>query len=59
MTYRLVRDPDGRVYDAVANGAMPTTAFIDADGEVVEVVRGQLSEDQLRERISKLFRVSA
>jgi len=59
VTYRLVRDPDGRAYDAVANGAMPTTAFIDADGKVVEVVGGQLSEEQLRERILKLFGVSA
>jgi cytochrome c biogenesis protein CcmG/thiol:disulfide interchange protein DsbE len=59
VTYRLVKDPDGRAYDAIANGAMPTTAFIDADGKVVEVVGGQLSEDQLRERILKLFGVSA
>jgi cytochrome c biogenesis protein CcmG/thiol:disulfide interchange protein DsbE len=59
VTYRLVKDPDGRAYDAIANGAMPTTAFIDADGKVVEVVGGQLSEDQLRERILNLFGVSA
>lgn len=59
VTYRLVKDPDGRAYDALANGAMPTTAFIDADGKIVEVVGGQLSEEELRERISELFGVSA
>ncbi len=58
VTYRLVHDPEGRAYDAIANGAMPTTAFIDADGNVIEVVGGQLSEEQLRERIFELFGIS-
>jgi cytochrome c biogenesis protein CcmG/thiol:disulfide interchange protein DsbE len=58
VTYRLARDPAGRVYDAFGGTGMPTTAFIDADGNVVDVVVGQLSESQLRDYIQRHFGVS-
>jgi len=38
---------------------MPTTAFIDADGGVAEVVVGQLSEHQLTSLIQEHLEVSS
>ena len=57
VTYRLAEDPDGRVFDACGGVGMPTTAFIDADGHVVDVVTGQLNEELLREYIDRSFGV--
>jgi cytochrome c biogenesis protein CcmG, thiol:disulfide interchange protein DsbE len=57
VTYRLAEDPDGRVFDAFGGVGMPTTAFIDADGNVVDVVTGQLSEELLREYLDRSFGV--
>jgi cytochrome c biogenesis protein CcmG/thiol:disulfide interchange protein DsbE len=57
VTYRLAEDPDGRVFDAFGGVGMPTTAFIDADGNVVDVVTGQLTEELLREHINHSFGV--
>ncbi len=57
VTYRLAEDPSGSVFDAFGGIGMPTTAFIDADGTVVEVVTGQLTEEQLRDFIARSFGV--
>jgi cytochrome c biogenesis protein CcmG/thiol:disulfide interchange protein DsbE len=57
VTYRLAEDPDGRVFDAFGGVGMPTTAFIDGDGNVVDVVTGQLNEELLREYIDRSFGV--
>jgi hypothetical protein len=38
---------------------MPTTVFIDAAGEVVDVNSGPLTEGELRVRITDLFGVPA
>jgi cytochrome c biogenesis protein CcmG, thiol:disulfide interchange protein DsbE len=57
VTYRLADDPDGELFRALDGAGMPTTVFIDADGDVVDVVAGQLSEAQLRERIGSAFGV--
>jgi len=54
VTYRLADDPGGRVFDAFGGAGMPTTVFIDARGNISDVVTGQLSEDQLRGYISDI-----
>jgi thiol-disulfide isomerase/thioredoxin len=58
VNYRLAEDPDGRVFDAFGGVGMPTTAFIDANGEVVDVVTGQLTEELLRHHIARSFGVN-
>lgn len=55
VTYPLASDPNGEVFTAFRGAGMPTTVFIDADGRVIDVVTGQLSEDQLREKIAASF----
>lgn len=57
VTYRLALDPQGRVFDAFGGAGMPTTVFIDADGNVVDVVTGQLSVELLAQRIEQSFGV--
>ncbi len=57
VTYRLARDPQGVVYAAFGGIGMPTTVFIDASGIVREVVTGQMSESQLRSKITEYFAV--
>lgn len=55
VTYDVARDRDGSVLNAVGGVAMPTTAFVDADGRVVEVHSGELDAEELRELIEKSF----
>jgi cytochrome c biogenesis protein CcmG, thiol:disulfide interchange protein DsbE len=59
VTYRLAEDPDGRVFDAFGGVGMPTTAFIDVNGEVVDIVAGELNEELLRDYIARSFGVNA
>lgn len=59
VTYRLVEDPNGRLFDAFGGVGMPTTVFILDDGEVADVVVGQLTEAQLRALIATTFGVSS
>lgn len=54
VTYDLGRDEDGALARALGVVNLPTTVFASADHEVVEVHTGALSEDQLRERMTKL-----
>jgi len=54
VTYRLAEDPHGRAFDAFGAAGMPTTVFIDPQGNISDVVTGQLSEDQLRVYISEI-----
>lgn len=51
VTYLLTRDPGGDVFRAFGGTGMPMTVFIAADGTVADVVTGQLTESQLKERI--------
>lgn len=55
VTYRLAFDPHGEIFQAFGAGGMPTTVFIDADGNVVDVVVGQLSKDALIGYIERSF----
>ncbi len=59
VTYRLVEDPDGRAFRAFGGLGMPATAFVDAEGEIVEVVVGQLSAAQLEDYIDRSFEGAA
>lgn len=55
VTYRLAEDPRGEVFAAFGGNGMPTTAFIDASGNVVDVIVGQFTEDILIEFIRESF----
>ncbi|MDQ3963323.1 MAG: TlpA family protein disulfide reductase [Actinomycetota bacterium] len=55
VTYRLAVDPQGEIFQTFGAQGMPTTVFIDASGNVVDVVVGQLSEDTLTGYIERSF----
>lgn len=59
VTYRLAEDPNGSVFVAFGGSSMPTTLFINEDGEVVERVGGMLEEGQLRDLVERLFGVTS
>jgi cytochrome c biogenesis protein CcmG/thiol:disulfide interchange protein DsbE len=51
VTYDLGRDPDGAVLRAFGGAVMPTTVFVDADGTIVKVHSGKLSQAELEQII--------
>jgi peroxiredoxin len=53
VEYTLARDPSGSVFLAFDALAMPTTVFIDADGNVGRVWSGEISADELRQVIEQ------
>jgi len=55
VTYTLASDPDGSIYAAFGGFGMPTTVFIDADGEVGDMHTGLLQGDALRDKIDQEF----
>lgn len=55
VTYRLAEDPRGEIFAAFGGNGMPTTAFIDASGDIVDVVVGQLTGEILTEFIRESF----
>lgn len=57
VRYQLAEDDGGALYAEFGGIAMPTTVFLDADGNVVDVHSGTLFEDDLRQRIADLFGV--
>jgi thiol-disulfide isomerase/thioredoxin len=54
VTYPLVRDPRNELLAWFGGAGMPTTAFVNADGRVVEVVSKQLSPEALRAEIEAI-----
>ena len=48
VTYAIVWDSDGSALIGFSGLGLPTTLFVDADGQVVESHTGALSEDDLR-----------
>lgn len=58
VTYRLAEDPRGELFGAFGGTGMPTTAFVDADGAIADVVAGQLTEQQLTSLIEEHLEVS-
>ena len=59
VTYPTYADPDGSAITFFGGIQMPTTVFIDAEGEVVSVESRQLDESELRTRITDLLGVPA
>ena len=55
VTYQLAEDDGGALYAEFGGIAMPTTVFLDGEGNVVELHSGTLFEDDLRELINGLF----
>ncbi len=55
VTYDIARDPDGSLFQAFGAFAMPTTVFVDADGNVVDLHSGEISAGDLAERIDRLL----
>jgi cytochrome c biogenesis protein CcmG, thiol:disulfide interchange protein DsbE len=53
ITYDLARDPAGELYNEVRAVGMPTTLFVDADGQVVWRHTGLLDAQDLRETIAE------
>ena len=57
----LARDVGGRVdsglHDALGRG-MPLNAFYDADGRLLDVTRGALVDNRLREEVQRIFGVT-
>jgi cytochrome c biogenesis protein CcmG, thiol:disulfide interchange protein DsbE len=59
VTYPTYGDPESSAITYFGGIQMPTTVFIDAGGEVLDVHPGALTESQLRDRIGDLFGVPA
>lgn len=57
VTYLLGEDPDGAILSSFDGIAMPTTIFIDAEGNVVGRHSGTIFEEDLRRLIGELFGV--
>jgi thiol-disulfide isomerase/thioredoxin len=59
VTYPTYSDLQGTAITYFGGLAMPSTVFIDASGEVKDVVSRPLTEDELRDKISDLLGVPA
>jgi cytochrome c biogenesis protein CcmG, thiol:disulfide interchange protein DsbE len=59
VTYPTYDDPDASALTWFGGLGMPTTVFIDAAGEVVDVNSGALTEAELRAKVADLFGVAA
>ena len=55
VQFDLAEDPDGELYREFGGFSMPFTAFISADGVIIEEHNGPLTQDQLEEMIEELF----
>lgn len=55
ITYDVGRDPDGELFTTVGGFAMPTTVFLDADGNIVDLHSGGLTAEHLRGRIHEVL----
>lgn len=55
VTYPIVLGDDGTLVTELGGLGMPTTAFVDAEGTIVEVHSGPLDAEALTERIEELF----
>lgn len=51
LSYPLGIDPDGRVFQALGGFGMPTTLFVAADGNVLERHTGEISAEQLVDKL--------
>lgn len=55
VTFPVVLGDDGDLFEIIGGLGMPTTAFVDADGTIVEVHTGALDDDALRAKIAANF----
>ena len=55
ISYPLAVDPDGTTFAAFGAFAMPTTVFISANGEILELYSGPLTATQLEARVEGFF----
>lgn len=55
VTYDLVRDTESELFRVVGGTSMPTTVFISASGEVIDVQSGELPPRTLDENIDRLL----
>ena len=53
VSYDTVFQPNSEIWNELGTGAMPTTAFISPDGEVVHLWAGLLTDDKLIELIDE------
>lgn len=53
VTYKIGRDPTGKIMRQLGGVAMPTTVFITADGKVAAIHSGQLSAARLEQTINE------
>ncbi|MGI9625121.1 MAG: TlpA family protein disulfide reductase [Acidimicrobiales bacterium] len=58
LTYTLADDPNGGLFRELELIAMPSSVFINADGQIEEVFGGQLNEEALAVRLEKLLNAS-
>jgi thiol-disulfide isomerase/thioredoxin len=53
--YPQYTDPEGALSTALDVSGYPATAFFDADGKLLELHQGQLTADELRSSIARLY----
>lgn len=58
VTYDLLRDPEGRLFEKFGVFGMPTTFFINAAGEIVERHTGALTLETIAGRVEEHLGVS-
>jgi cytochrome c biogenesis protein CcmG/thiol:disulfide interchange protein DsbE len=59
VTYPAFDDPDASAITYFGGLGMPTTVFIDASGQVVDVNSGEMDEAELRAKVADLFGIAA
>lgn len=59
LSYPLGIDPQGRLFQALGGFGMPTTLFVAADGTVLERYTGEISAEQLVDKLETYGMVSA
>ena len=55
VLFDLAEDADGSLYSALGGLGMPFTLFVSAEGQILDVHNGPLTEDQLVDRISEVL----
>lgn len=55
VLFDLAEDPDGSLYTTLGGLGMPFTVFVSADGQILDVHNGPLTEDQLVDRITEVL----
>jgi thiol-disulfide isomerase/thioredoxin len=55
VLFDLAEDPEGGLYTALGGLGMPFTAFVSADGRVLDVHNGPLTEGQLVDKVNKVL----